>query len=259
MLRGLYTAWTGMVNEQKRLDVVSHNMANSNTIGYKDERVTSQAFDQVLGIKIRDGSQAYHNQAIGHLSLGVKIGEVYTDYSQGSIRQTSGTYDLALSGSGFFTVNVTNRNGEVHTRYTRSGKFMLTKEGLLVDTDGNPVQGEGGNIMINTSAKTVSISRDGVVTADGEVIDTLKIVDFADYDYLVKHGDTMYEPVDGATMIDPTAEILQGYTEQSNVNVVKEMVDMITITRAYEANQKVIRSYDSMLDRSVNQVGRLQG
>lgn len=259
MLRGLYTAWTGMANEQKRLDVISNNMANSDTVGYKDERVANQAFDQVLAIKVRDGSQAYHNQAIGHLSLGVKIGEVYTDYTQGSVRQTNGTYDLALSGNGFFTVNVTDKNGDVHTRYTRNGQFMLTKEGLLVDADGNPVQGEGGNILINPSAKNVSVSRNGVITADGETIDTLKIVDFEDYDYLRKYGDTMYEPVDGATEKDASAEIIQGYTEQSNVKVVKEMVDMITITRAYEANQKVIRSYDSMLDRAVNQVGRLQG
>ena len=69
MFRGLYTAWTGMANEQKRLDVISNNMANSNTVGYKDEKVASQAFDQVLAIKVRDGSEAYHNEAIGHLSL----------------------------------------------------------------------------------------------------------------------------------------------------------------------------------------------
>ena len=93
--------------------------------------------------------------------------------------------------------------------------------------------------------------------ADGAMIDTLKVVDFSDYDYLKKYGNTMYEPVDGATTIDADAQLIQGYTEQSNVNVIKEMVDMITITRAYEANQKVIRSYDSMLDSAVNQVGRL--
>ena len=74
MLRGLYTGWTGMVNEQRRLDVISNNMANADTVGFKDDRVTSQAFDQVLAIKVRDGSEAYHNEAIGHLSLGVKIG-----------------------------------------------------------------------------------------------------------------------------------------------------------------------------------------
>lgn len=259
MLRGLYTAWTGMVNEQKRLDVVSNNMANSATIGYKDDRVTSQAFDQVLGIKIRDGSQAYHNQAIGRLSLGVKIGEVYTDYSQGSIRETGNTYDLTLSGKGFFTVNVVNKSGVTHTRYTRNGQFHVTKDGYLVDADGNRVQGQGGDIVIDPSARSVSVSSTGQIVADGQPVDTLQIVDFEDYDYLVKYGDTMYEPVEGATMIDPKADILQGFTEQSNVNVIKEMVDMITITRAYEANQKVIRSYDSMLDKAVNQVGRLSG
>lgn len=259
MLRGLYTAWTGMVNEQKRLDVISNNMANSDSVGYKDERVASQAFDQVLGIKIRDGSQAYHNQAIGTLSLGVKIGEVYTDYSQGSLRQTGNTYDVALSGSGFFTVNVTDSNGVTHTRYTRNGQFHLTKDGYLVDKEGNHVQGQGGDIVIDPTAKKVSISGLGEIVADGQAVDTLQIVDFQDYDYLRKYGDTMYEPVDGATMVEAPAEVLQGYTEQSNVNVIKEMVDLITITRAYEANQKIIKSYDSMLDKAVNQVGRLSG
>ena len=165
MFRGLYTAWTGMANEQKRLDVISNNMANSNTVGYKDEKVASQAFDQVLGIKIRDGSQAYHNECIGSLSLGVKIGETYTDYSQGSVRQTGGTYDLALSGSGFFTVSVADKAGEVHTRYTRDGRFHLTKDGLLVDADGNAVQGQNGNITIDPSSKNVSISATGQITA----------------------------------------------------------------------------------------------
>lgn len=257
MLRGLYTAWTGMANEQKRLDVVSNNMANADSVGYKDERVTSQAFDQLLTIKIRDGSQAYHNQAIGHLSLGVKIGEVYQDFSQGSVRQTGGKFDVALSGSGFFAINITNANGETTTRYTRNGQFMLTKDGLLVNSEGNAVLGEGGEIVIDPSSKSISISGSGEIYADGKYIDTLKLVDFDDYDYLNKYGDTMYAPVDGATTKDASAEVLQGYTEQSNVNVVKEMVDMITITRAYEANQKVIKSYDSMLNQAANSVGKL--
>lgn len=257
MLRGLYTAWTGMVNEQKRLDVISNNMANADSVGFKDERVTSQAFDQVLAIKVRDGSEAYHNETIGHLSLGVKIGEVYTDYSQGSVRQTNGTYDVALSGSGFFTLNVVDKAGNTHTCYTRNGQFTVTKDGLLVDSEGNAVQGEGGDITIDPSTKSVSISRSGQIFADGQLVDTLKITDFEDYDYLSKYGDTMYEAVSGATEKDATAEILQGYTEQSNVQVVKEMVDMITVTRAYEANQKIIRSYDSMLDRAVNEVGKI--
>lgn len=257
MLRGLYTSWTGMVNEQKRLDVISNNLANSATLGYKQESVSSQSFDKMLTLKIRDGSQAYHNQAIGTMSLGVKVGEVYTDYSQGSIRNTGGNFDLALSGNGFFTISYTNSNGETSTRYTRDGSFQVTKDGVLVDSEGNKVQGQGGDIHIDTDAKNISIDRDGTITVDGTIVDRLKITDFEDYDYIVKVGDNMYTVVDGATEKNADASVLQGYTEQSNVNVVSEMVDMITITRAYEANQKVIQSMDTMLDKAVNQVGRL--
>ena len=254
MLRGLYTGWTGMVNEQKRLDVISNNLANADTLGYKQESVSSQSFDKLLTIKIRDGSQSYHNQAIGTMSLGVKVGEVYT---QGSIRGTSSPLDLALSGSGFFTITTTNAKGETVTRYTRDGSFQLTKDGYLVDSQGNRVQGSGGDIQIDPNAKDITIDNSGRITVDGEVKDTLKIVDFENYDYILKTGDNLYRVVDGATETTSNASVLQGYTEQSNVNVVSEMVDMITVTRAYEANQKMIRSQDSMLEKAVNQVGRL--
>lgn len=257
MLRGLYTSWTGMENEQKRLDVISNNLANSATVGYKQESVSSQSFDKLLSIKIRDGSQTYHNQTIGTMSLGVKVGETYTDYSQGSVRNTGSQFDVALSGSGFFTIHYTNSSGEVSTRYTRDGSFQLTKDGYLVDSEGNRVQGEGGDIKINPSAQTVSIDRDGTITVDGVLTDKLKITDFEDYDYIVKVGDNMYTVVDGAVEKQADGTVLQGYTEQSNVNVVSEMVDMITITRAYEANQKVIKAMDGMMDKAVNQVGRL--
>lgn len=257
MLRGLYTSWTGMVNEQNRLDVISNNLANSDTAGYKQESVSSQAFDKLLTIKIRDGSQAYHNEAIGTMSLGVKIGEVYTDYTQGSVRNTGGSFDVALSGKGFFTINYTNSRGETSTRYTRDGSFQVTKEGILVDSEGNRVQGEGGDIQVPTDAKNVVISNDGTVTADGVIIDRLKITDFADYDYIIKVGDNMYTVVEGATEKEADASVMQGYIEMSNVNVVSEMVDMITITRAYEANQKMIRAMDGMMDKAVNTVGKL--
>ncbi|MCI8364913.1 MAG: flagellar hook-basal body protein, partial [Eubacterium sp.] len=147
--------------------------------------------------------------------------------------------------------------GETSTRYTRDGSFLVTKEGILVDSEGHRVQGEGGDIQIPTDAKNVVISNDGTVTADGVIVDRLKITDFADYDYIVKVGDNMYTVVDGATEKEANASVMQGYIEMSNVNVVSEMVDMITITRAYEANQKVIRSMDSMLERAANQVGKL--
>ena len=257
MIRGLYTAYTGMSTEQKRLDIISNNIANSATVGYKEESVTSQSFDKVLGIKIKDGSEMYLDRPIGKMSLGVKIGEVYTDYGQGSLRSTGNTYDLAIEGDGFFGLVVTNRAGETSIKYTRNGNFKCTRGGYIVDDDGNRLQGSSGDVQVPTDAAEISIGLDGQIFADGVPIGQISLYDFADYDYLDKYGDSMYQTVDGATMIAATGAMHQGYTEQSNVNVVSEMVDLITITRAYEAGQKVIQTEDELLSKSVNEVGKL--
>ena len=98
MVRGLYTAYTGLVNQQKRLDVVSNNLANATTTGFKKEGVTTQSFDSVYGIKIKDATVGYMNQNIGSMSLGAKIGETYRSWDQGSLRNTDSNYDFALSG-----------------------------------------------------------------------------------------------------------------------------------------------------------------
>ena len=258
MVRGLYTAWTGMANEQKRLDVISNNLANSATVGYKKEGVTSQSFDEQLTIKIKDESEPITgDRIIGSMSLGVKIGEVYTDYSGGSLRETGETFDLALDGDGFFQVAVTDRNGEIHMRYTRAGSFHMTSDGYVVNSEGNHLQGESGDVMVPTDAGEILVDIDGSIYADGEYVDKINLVDFEDYNYLKKYADVMYEPVDGAVEKDATGLIRQGYTEQSNVNVVTEMVNMIAITRAYEANQKVIQSVDQTLENSANSIGRV--
>ena len=257
MVRGLYTAYTGMLNEEKRLDIISNNLANANTVGYKQESVTSQAFQQMLTIKIRDGSNAYVDEGIGKMSLGVKIGETYTDYGQGSMRQTGNTYDLAISGKGFFQIAVKDSKGNETTEYTRNGNFKITKDGYVVDTEGNHRIGSSGYIQVPTNVSDIAIGTDGRVYADGTVIDQIQLVDFADYDYLEKTNDIRYRAVDGATITDATGLIEQGYTEQSNVEAVTEMVDMIAITRAYESGQKVINTIDDMLSKATGQVGKV--
>lgn len=257
MVRGLYTAYTGMSNEQKRLDIIANNLANAATVGYKKEKVTNQAFDDVLTIKIRDESEAYNNRPIGRMSLGVKLGESYTSHSQGSLRQTGQPYNLALEGKGFFTVSVTDRVGNTDNKYTRSGLFTMTKDGYIVDTDGNHLMGESGEVQIPTDSIDVVVDSTGAIYADGNYVDTLLLADFDDYDYLIKSGDTMYEALEGALTIPATASIVQGYTEQSNVNVVTEMVEMISVTRAYEANQKVIQSIDQTLELAANSIGKI--
>ncbi|MBH1942453.1 flagellar hook-basal body protein [Mobilitalea sibirica] len=257
MVRGLYTAYTGMANEQKRLDIIANNLANSATVGYKEENVTNQAFDDVLTIKIRDASEAYNDRPIGKMSLGVKLGEVYTSFSQGSLRQTANPYNLALEGKGFFQMSVTDRAGNESIKYTRNGSFTMTKDGHIVDVDGNRLMGEAGEIMIPLDAVNVTVDEGGAIYTDGNYLDTIIITDFENYDYLIKSGDTMYQTVEGATQIPGNALVRQGFTEQSNVNVVSEMVEMISVTRAYEANQKVIQSVDRTLELAANTVGKV--
>lgn len=259
MLRSLYTAYTGMLNEQNRLDILSNNLANVTTAGYKQENTASQAFDKVLGIKIRDVSEAFNDCAIGYMSLGVKLGEAYTDYAQGSLRKTNGTYDMAIAGDGFFAVRYVNKNGVESEKYTRDGNFRITNDGHVTDVDGNELKTESGVLQVPVDAANISIKRDGSVYADDVYVDKIKIVDFEDYDYLEKFGNNMYTAVNGATEKDADMELRQGYIEQSNVNSVREMVDMITMQRAYQAGSKAIQNADSMLDKAVNSVGSVSG
>ena len=140
MLKGLYTAYTGMVNEQNRMDILTNNLANASTVGFKKEGSTSQSFDSILTVKIKDQSVGLQNvQKLGTNNPGVKIGENYTDFTQGSFRVTDNTYDLALAGDGFFTIEFTNKAGETSTMYTRNGQFTLNREGYLVTQDGDYV------------------------------------------------------------------------------------------------------------------------
>ena len=114
-----------------------------------------------------------------------------------------------------------------------------------------------GNITIPTESSRIYIDTNGDIYADDVYVDTIEIVDFEDYNYLSKYGENLYDLVEGGRERDTTAGVRQGYLEMSNINVVKEMVEMITISRAYESNQKLIQAADDMLDKSVNQVGRV--
>ena len=258
MVRGLFTAYTGMLNQQYRLDTITNNLANAATTGYKREGATSRAFDDVLGVKIKDSSVSYVIQEIGNMNLGVKIGENYTDYKQGSFKETGNTYDLALAGNGFFAISFTNKNGEEMTKYTRDGSFTTDVDGVLRTKDGDYVLNDGGGqITIPTDAADVVVDEMGNIYADGDLVDTLGITDFENYDYLEKYGENMYTPVEGAEEIESVAAVRQGYLEMSNINAVSEMVEMIAVTRAYEANQKAVQTADSMIEKSVNTVGSL--
>lgn len=251
MVRSLYTAYTGMIHQMNRLDVITNNMANSDTTAYKREGSTSQNFNRVMGIKINDSSVNYLHQQIGRMSLGVKVGETYTDYTDGNLEETSQLYDMALGGKGFFAISYADRNGNESIRYTRDGNFTVNSDGILMTKDGDFVLDEDNGLIVIPEGVKIAVDQSGRITGNGQEIGRFKLVDFENYDYLKKFGENMYIAIDGATNTEPTCKVYQGYLEASNVNAVSEMVELITIARDYESNQKVIQSIDSTLERSV--------
>lgn len=258
MLKGLYTAYTGLRNEQKRMDIMTNNLANASTIGFKKEGSTSEAFHDVLAFKLKDASVGLGlAQRTGVNNPGVKIGENYTDYTQGSFRVTENTYDMALDGDGFFAVEYTNKAGETSTKYTRAGSFTLNQQGYLVTKDGDYVlDAQNRRIQLNTLLDS-KIDDNGVIYQNEVPVASIQIADFEDYNYLEKYGETYFQPVEGASMTTGNAAVKSGYLEMANVQTVMEMVNLINITRSYETSQKVMQTYDQSLEIAVNQLGKI--
>ncbi|MCR5374746.1 MAG: flagellar hook-basal body protein [Lachnospiraceae bacterium] len=265
MVKGLYTAYTGMINQMNRLDVLTNNLANSATTGFKKEGATTQSFDSMYTFRIKDVSSYRLASRIGSMSLGAKIGENYTDFDQGSFRETGNMCDFALGGKGFFAIAFTNKAGETSIKYTRDGSFVLNTEGYLVTKDGDYVLNEAGALNGATGeasyirvdpALPILVDSDGRVYQNDELVGAIGIVDAEDYNYIEHYGENLYQLHDGGRIIASDAECYQGVLEMSNVNVVSEMVQMINVTRAYESNQKVIQTIDTTLEKAVN-LGRL--
>lgn len=196
------------------------------------------------------------------LNLGVKIGENYVDYSEGPIKETGNDLDLALSDKGFFAIEYTNKRDERTTMYTRDGNFTMDRQGFLKTQDGDYVLDDSDRRIRLDPAIPAGINRNGDIVQDGEVVATINVVDFEDYNYLERFGENLFRPVDGATRIEKDdmetdTQVLAGYLEMANISVVTEMVNMITLQRQYEANQKVITTYDETLEQAVNQNGKI--
>ncbi|MEE3494623.1 MAG: flagellar hook-basal body protein [Butyrivibrio sp.] len=276
MVKGLYTAYTGMINEQHRMDVLTNNLANANTNGYKKEGATSQSFSDQLALKIKDYTDApFTARGLGIINPGVKIGEGYVDWSEGPMKETGHKYDMAIGGYGFFGIEYTNKAvnierdvpNQTNIMYTRDGNFTVTEEGELVTQDGDFVLSQdGGHIQLDPSLP-VEVSMNGNIIQDGEIVSTIGVFDFekttyADgritYDNLEHYGENMYIPVNGANPIEGTGRVYSGFLEQSNVSVVDEMVNMIAVQRNYDTNQRMITTIDDTLDIAANQLGRLQ-
>jgi flagellar basal-body rod protein FlgG len=270
--------------QQWRLDALANNLANVDADGYKKEISSFKAFPELLLRRMDDDGVYQHPfgsadraPLIGKLGTGVELNELYTSFEQGAMKETQSDFDLALDGKGFMTV--ATPWGE---RYTRNGSFQLGKEGYLETKEGYPVLGEKGpiqvqannfqvdkqgNVWVNaayTEDPTRMIAREANTWEATTLLDTLKLVTFDVDRYLQKQGSSLYRATDisGEARImevENRPRVVQGFTEASNVDPVLEMVQMIEVNRAYEANQKVIQTEDTMLGTLINQVGKVNG
>ena len=261
MIKGLYTAHTGMVNEMKRLDILTNNLANADTTAYKKEGTTSRTFADELAIKIKDTSDYGLPQTLGEVSLVTHLGQVYTDYSTGNFEVTDNETDFALEGEGFFVVAFTDKNGNTSAKLTRDGSFTIDNQGYLRTKDGDYVLNATGALNMDTdpanyirldTLESFAIDQLGYIYQNNQLVGTLGVVDVENYDYIQKYGENMYNLVEGGVITASDARVHQGTLESSNVKVVDEMVNMIAIQRAYDAGQKVIRSVDETLATTVN-------
>lgn len=267
MLKGLYTAYTGMVQEQRRLDTITNNLANSNTAGYKKEGMVTRSFEDELAFRIKDSGDNYIPRRIGNLKMGVKIGETYTDWSQGPLKETLDTKsNMALQGPGFFAIEFTDKQGNTSIKYSRNGEFVVDNQGYLRTTDGdyvlnrdaatNSTIGQAGYIQINPLLD-YQVGQDGTIYQDNNPVAQIGVVDVDNYDYLSHYGENMYDLLEGGQIIPSEATVEQYALETSNYNIVDELVTMITIQRAYDAGQRMIRTEDETLEMAVSQVGRV--
>jgi flagellar basal-body rod protein FlgF len=282
LIRGLFTGASGMIAQMHRLDAIANNLANVDLNGYKRDEAVFKSFPQLLLRRMNDDGVYSFNMGsvdtspiVGKLGTGVELNEVFTVFEQGPLKPTGRDLDFALQGDGFFSVNT--KDGE---RYTRNGDFFISPEGYLVTKSGDFVLGENGPIKLKEH--NFVIDEDGVIYQNAtfagddermvsmtenswdniERVDRLKVVNFEQPRYLQKKGDSYWQSTtnSGEAQIVPENQrpkIRTGFLEGSNVNSVREMVEMIEVNRSYEANQKLIQSQDSLLGRLINEAARV--
>lgn len=265
MFRGFYTAASGMLSQMRQQQMVTNNLANVNTPGYKTDRASSRAFPQMLLERV-GGEGTPVPEAVGGLSTGTYLQETMPRFQQGDLKETGNNADMALlqgnvpdeDGALFFAV----QNGDGEIRYTRNGNFTVDGRGRLTDNQGNLVLGMNGE-PITVADGRFTVEDDGTVTSEGNTAGQMQVAYADDPMDLVKEGDSLFH-LDGGGAL-PTAEdnadiqyqIKQNFLERSNVDSEQAMTQLMSSYRNMESNQKVLQAYDSTMDKAVNQVGRI--
>lgn len=245
MVNGLYTARNGMMLLQEMVDNTTHNLANANTTGFKKSLMASMA-----QVDIRRNDEFKLHQDEDH-----QMSENYVDWEQGSFVGTENSFDLALEGNGFFSIETDNG-----TRYTRNGSFTRNGMGELVTLQGNHVLDVNGGVIHLDEATDFSVSESGAVYADGKNVAQLAVVDFTNKrTSLVREGYNLFATKDETEKPEAAQNfrVKQGFVETSNVNVVDAMVELIRFQRNYEMDQKAVQSCDETLQKAVTEIGRV--
>ena len=244
MIRALWTAGSGMNAQQMNIDVIANNLANVSTTGYKRDDLVAEAFRE----KLLQAKRANRQWNVGPIGSGVAGSWLRTDFSPGAVVVTHAPLDLALAGEGFLVVQT-----PAGQRLTRNGSLVRDAEGYLATRQGYRVLGDNGPIYL--AGTDVRINGDGEVTVDGAPAGRLLLMKPAADGGLIKEGANLFRSESGLVPAD--CRVQQGVLENANVQAVMEMVRMIDVSRAYEANQKVLAAHDSALDKAVNEVGRV--
>ena len=258
MIRGIYTSALGMAGQMKRMDVVANNLANADTVGFKRDVVLTQSFTDVMMQRVREYEMRGINTTniTGPASLGLIVSSIHRDFSPGSFQPTGSPLDLAVNGPGFFEVAFTDSTGATTPMFIRSGSFTLNEGGILTTMGGHPVLNTAGGVITIPAGGHIAIHERGTIHVDGTYVDTIRLVDFEDHATLRPFGDNLYTTAGDSVEIPFTGRLVQGYIETSNVNIVREMVEMIALSRAYEANARVLAIADQTLGQAVSEIAR---
>lgn len=272
MFRGFYTAASGMISQQRRQEMISNNVANINTPGYKADQVSLRSFPELLIQQMNETKLPVQNSVrkrmttpIGTLNTGVYAQDITPNFTQGTLRETGISTDLAIidgdypdeTGSIFFTVQ--NEAGDI--RYTRNGNFTIDGQGYLTTNEGYYVLDRAGN-RIFTDGLQFNVTADGMIEF-GNMQTPLGLAYIANANDLTKEGNGLFNPEPGnAEAVDPlqvgaTFTIQQGFLEGSNVDPAQTMVEMIQAYRNFEMNQRVLKEYDESMRKAVTEIGRL--
>lgn len=264
MIRSLYTSVSGLITQEAKQNVITNNLANANTVGFKSDNLSVKKFNDVLiqnYDKSINGKRA--RNIIGSISMGSEIDGTETSFTQGMVEATDKWSDFSIDGRGFFSVNRVV-NGVQNTYYSRDGHFHVNSQGLLVNDSGDSVtayrvgangQQLGNAEPIYVGASEIKLASDGTFMLNNENY-RFNTVDFQDYNTLKKVGDNLY--TGNNLIISREVGVKQNSLEKSNVNVINEMVNMMTVMRNFESNQKMIQAIDETLGKTVNEVGTVK-